>query len=318
MNRSKLTVAAIILIPFAAFGEFSAMRYFGADRERLTLDDAARRNASGAFVRLSAGVTHYQAGGPETGIPLLLVPGFSTPYNVWDPTFDGLTQSGIRVIRYELYGRGLSDRPDGRYDADMFDRQIVDLLDALHVPVVDIAGVSMGGPIAATFANRHPDRARRVLLLDPGWLSGAHLPFGLRTPVLGEYNMAVSLAPGMPSSQWKDFLYPERYPHYLDAYHEQMRYHGFRRAILQTLRNYVSQDSTGEYARLGRSGKPVLLVWGKHDKDVPFEVSDKVRAAIPQAEFLPVEDAAHIPHYEHPELVNPVMIEFLRRTSAHN
>lgn len=318
MNRSKLTVAAIILIPFAAFGEFSAMRYFGADREHLTLDAAARRNAPGSFVQLSQGLTHYQIGGPDGGTPLLLVPGFSTPYNVWDPTFEGLTKEGLRVIRYELYGRGLSDRPDARYDADFFDRQIVDLLDALQLKQVDIAGVSMGGPIAATFANRHPERARRVLLLDPGWLSGARVPFGLRAPLLGEYNFAVSITPGLANGQWKDFLHPERYPHYLDPYHEQMRYHGFRRAILRTLRNYIAQDSTGEYAKLGRSGKPVLLVWGKQDKDVPFEISDKVRAAIPQARFLPIEDAAHIPHFEHPELVNPAILEFLQNPSAHD
>jgi len=318
MNRSRLTVIAIILIPFAAFGEFSAMRYFGADREHLTLDDAARQKAPGQFVKLSQGVTHYEAGGPEGGTPLLLVPGFSTPYNVWDPTFQGLTAAGFRVIRYELYGRGLSDRPDAAYDGDFFDQQILDLTNALGLAKIDIAGLSMGGPIAATFANRHPERVRRVLLLDTGWLSGARLPLGLRAPVLGEYNMAVSLAPGLPHGQWKDFLYPERYPHYLDPYHEQMQYHGFRRAILRTLRNYVAKDSTGEYPKLGASGKPVLLVWGKQDKDVPFAISAKVRAAVPQAEFLPIEDAAHIPHYEHPELVNPVIAEFLRRGSAHD
>ena len=318
MNRSRLTVAVIVLIPFAAFGEFSAMRYFGADREHLTLDDAVRSKAPGQFVQLSQGVTHYEAGGPEGGTPLLLVPGFSTPYNVWDPTFEGLTKGGMRVIRYELYGRGLSDRPDADYDAALFDRQILDLLDALHVPKADLAGLSMGGPIAAGFANRHPERVRRVVLIGPGWLSGARLPLGLRAPLLGEYNMAVTLAPGLPNGQWKDFLHPERYPRYLDPYHEQMQYHGFRRAILRTLRNYVAKDSTGEYSTLGKSGKPVLLVWGKYDKDVPFAISDTVRAAVPQAEFLPVEDAAHIPHFEHPELVNPVIAEFLGRASAHD
>jgi pimeloyl-ACP methyl ester carboxylesterase len=318
MNRSKLTVAAIVLIPIAAFGEFSAMRYFSADREHLTLDDAARAKAPGQFIRLSEGVTHYEAGGPEGGTPLLLVPGFSTPYNVWDPTFEGLTKAGIRVIRFELYGRGLSDRPDARYDGDFFDRQILDLVDALRLGKVDIAGLSMGGPIAATFANRHPERVRRVVLLDPGWLSGARLPLGLRAPLLGDYNFAVTLAPGLPNGQWKDFLYPERYPHYLDRYHEQMQYHGFRRAILRTLRNYVAIDSTSEYAALGRSGKPVLLVWGKQDKDVPFAISSKVLDVIPQARFFPVEDAAHIPHFEHPELVNPVIVDFLQGASAHD
>src|SRR5438067_11316571 len=125
--------------------------------------------------------------------------------------------------------------------------------------------------------------------------------------------MTVSMAPRLPEMQWEDFLHPERYPHYLDAYREQMRYRGFRRALLETLRNYISKDVTADFKRLGRSGKPALLIWGKEDKDVPIAIADKVREDVPQAEFHAVDDAAHIPHYERPEVVNPIMLEFLRR-----
>src|SRR5262249_26011256 len=156
------------------------LKYSRSGHETLLIDDQVRRTQAGSFVRLRDGVTHYQLGGPETGIPLLLIPGFSTPYNVWDPTFDGLTAAGVRVLRYELFGRVYSDRPAAAYDADLYDRQIVDLLDALKIPMVDAAGVSMGGPIAAIFANRHPDRVRRVLLFDPGYWTGKPLPIGLR------------------------------------------------------------------------------------------------------------------------------------------
>ncbi|HEV3198756.1 MAG TPA: alpha/beta hydrolase [Bryobacteraceae bacterium] len=313
MRRSAPAIAAIILIPLAAVTGLPVMRYLQSDQESLDMDEQARRQASGSFVRLSDGVTHYQLGGPSTGVPVLLVPGFSTPYNVWDPTYDGLTNAGFRVLRYELFGRGFSDRPSARYDADFYDRQIVELLDALAISQVDIAGLSMGGPISVTFANRHPERVRRVLLFDPGYWTGISLPYGLRLPVLGTYNMAVAVGPGLPKSQWADFLHPERHPHYLDPYLDQMRYRGFRRAILETLRNYLTSDVTGEFPRLGRSGKPVLLIWGRSDQDVPIGLSAEIRRAIPQAEFHPIDDAAHIPHYEHSEVVNPIVIEFLRR-----
>ena len=313
MRRSTPAIAAILLIPVAAVTALPVMRYLQSDQETLAMDDQARRQAPGSFVKLSAGVTHYQLGGPAAAVPVLLVPGFSTPYNVWDPTYDGLTNAGFRVLRYELFGRGFSDRPSARYDAGFYDRQIVELLDALAISQVDIGGLSMGGPISATFANRHPERVRRVLLFDPGYWTGISLPYGLRLPILGTYNMAVAVAPGLPKSQWADFVHPERYPHYLDPYLDQMRYRGFRRAILETLRNYLTSDVTGEFPRLGRSGKPVLLIWGRSDQDVPIELSADVRKAVPQAEFHPIDDAAHIPHFEHPEVVNPIVIEFLRR-----
>jgi len=313
MQRSLPLIAALVLIPIAAVVTLPIVHYLQSDRETLTLDANARRGVPGSFVQLHDGVTHYELAGPAGGSTVLLIPGFSTPYNIWDPTFDGLTKAGFRVLRYELFGRGWSDRPAAQYDADFYDRQIVDLLDALGIRTVDAAGVSMGGPIAATFANRHPERVRRVLLFDPGYWTGTPLPLGLRLPAIGTYNMTVAIAPGLPQSQWDDFQHPERYPHYLDPYREQMRYRGFRRALLETLRNYMTHDVSGEYRQLGKSGKPVLLIWGMSDRDTPIELSAKVRADVPQAQFHAIEDAAHLPHYEHPEIVNPMVIEFLQR-----
>jgi len=312
MKPILLVVALLVLVPLAAVVSLPILRYTQSDRESLTLNEETRRHVSGQFVRLHDGVTHYEIGGPAGGTPLLLIPGFSTPYNLWDPTLAGLTAAGVRVVRYELFGRGYSDRPAAAYDADFYDRQIVDLLDALGIPVVDAAGASMGGPIAVTFANRHPERVRRLLLFDPGIWTGKPLPLGLRLPVIGTYNMTVVVAPGLPESQWTDFVHPERYPHYLDPYREQMRYRGFSRALLETLRNYIAQDVSGEYRQLGKSGKPVLLVWGKLDKDTPIQLSAQVRAAVPQAQFHPIDDAAHIPQYERPEVVDPIVLDFLR------
>lgn len=312
MNRSKAVVAAVVLIPVALFAGLPVMRFLRSDQESLSLDDSARTKAPGQFVRLPDGVTHYQLGGPAQGTTILLIPGFSTPYTVWDPTYDGLTAAGFRVLRYDLFGRGWSDRPDAQYDVEFYVKQAADLLDALQIrEPVDVAGTAMGGPIAASFHARHPERVRRVMLFDPGYFSGVRLPFPVRGRLIGEYNMAVTIAPGLPKLQSADFVHPERYPRYLDPYREQMRYKGFRNALLATLRNYVSKDTSDDFRVLGRSGKPVLLIWGKKDKDTPIELSRKVIAAVPQAEFHVINEAAHIPHYEFPEMVNPIVIRFL-------
>ena len=75
---------------------------------------------------------HYEIGGPANGQPVVLVSGFSSPYAVWDRTFEGLTAAGFRVVRYDHFGRGLSDRPDARYDPEFFDNQLEDLLDGFE------------------------------------------------------------------------------------------------------------------------------------------------------------------------------------------
>jgi pimeloyl-ACP methyl ester carboxylesterase len=79
--------------------------------ERATLDAEARAGAPGKFITLSRGITHYEMAGPDSARVVVLVHGFSVPSYIWDSTFAGLTGGGHRVLRYDLYGRGFSDRP---------------------------------------------------------------------------------------------------------------------------------------------------------------------------------------------------------------
>jgi len=139
--------------------------------ESRPLDDAARAEAPGQFVQLSDGMTHYELAGPEDGPPVTLVHGFSTPAFIWDPAFAALADAGYRVLRYDLFGRGYSDRPDVTYDDALFDRQLAELLDALDFPrPMALAGLSMGGAIVARFTQKRPDQVKSLLLLDPAGL----------------------------------------------------------------------------------------------------------------------------------------------------
>jgi len=318
MRLVKTLVKLVALLLVAAMAVlFGVHRYY--DLEKLRLDDAARQGAEahafgGNYIRLGAGVTHYQLAGPKDAPTVVLVHGFSVPYFIWDPVFNALTAAGFRVLRYDLYGRGLSDRPDARYDPDLFDQQLVQLLGALNISEpIDILGLSMGGPITTNFAARHPASVRRVVLFDPAYGKGSPPPWQLSTPLVGDFIMDVQIAPAMADSQRGDFVHPERYPDYFAKYTTQMRYKGFRRAILATRRNFFPVDNTGAFAQLGKSGKPVLLIWGRADQTVPFSLSDDVRKTVSQAEFHPVDDAGHVPFYERPEIVNPILIEFLKR-----
>jgi pimeloyl-ACP methyl ester carboxylesterase len=313
LNFLKACVSLVGIL-FTGFTFYFVANYLHHSFETRDLDDAARQQAGGSFVRLSDGNVHYEIAGKGSGRTLVLVHGFSVPDYLWDQNFHALVAAGFRVLRYDLYGRGYSDRPDVVYDANLYDRQLVELLSGLKIrPPVDLVGASMGGSIVITFADRHPGLARSLSLLDPAYLTGRKLPFPIRAPLLGEYTMAVFIAPSLPESQMDDFAHPERFPDYVARYRPQMQYKGFRHAILSTIRHYLTRDDTDEYRRVGQSHIPVLLVWGKLDKDVPYAVSEKVMQAIPQAEFHPIEGSAHVPYYENPEIVNPILINFLKK-----
>lgn len=303
MTLPIAVVAAVSLLGF---------NYQLHSRETAVLDDNARLGAPGQFVKLPGGVTHYDLAGPEGARTVVLVHGFSEPYYLWDGTFEMFVKAGYRVLRYDLFGRGLSDRPDVAYDGNLFDAQLAGLLDALAVRgKVDIAGASMGGPIAATFSCRHPERVRSLTLLDPAYSEGRKLPWSLRMPVVSDYIYDTQISPDLPESQLGDFVHPEHFPGWADKFRPQMRFKGFRHALLSSLQNYLTTDRSKDYACAGRLKTPAFIVWGRADKDVPFALSMKVRALIPQADFLAVDDAAHVPFLEHPEVVDPAWLQFL-------
>ena len=65
------------------------------------------------------------------------------------------------------------------------------------------------------------------------------------------------------------------------------------------------------YRTVDKGGMPVLLVWGMKDKTVPFERNERVREAIPRAEFHPIDGAAHLPILEQAGRTDSLIIAFL-------
>lgn len=294
----RIIVLTLILVVVVAFG---IQKW--KDPEVATLDESTRAGVPGEFVRLSDGVTHYEVAGPDTGRVVVLVHGFSVPAYIWDSTFASLSAEGNRVIRYDLFGRGYSDRPDAAYDGAMYDRQLDELVDSLHVVgPFDLAGLSFGGFVTGHYTSTHPTRVRTLVLLDPV-ASGSPLPGALRTPMLGPWIWQVMRVPGMADGQASDFLHPEQFPAWADRYRPQMRFKGFGRSLLRSAGVMGETNFDSLYAGVARAGVPVLLIWGKQDQTVSVEKAKVLQSAIPSLEFFPVDSAGHLPAMEQAELV---------------
>lgn len=285
------------------------------DPERGPLDAAARARAPGSFVPVPAGQVHYELGGPESGRTVVLVHGFSVPSHIWDPTFRALREAGFRVLRFDLFGRGWSDRPDAAYDGPFYEKQIDELLRALRLEgPVDLVGVSFGGYLAARYAAGRPERIRTLTLIDP-LTTSRPVPWYYVTPVLGGLAYQMLKVPGLAEGQAGDFLQPERFPDWADRYRPQMRYDGFGRALHRTALGLRAVDFDGIYAAINRASYPLLLVWGKQDTVLPIGGAERVRNAVPRTQFVAFDNAGHLPHVERPEIFEPLLLDFLRRSA---
>ena len=280
------------------------------------LNEDVRSSAGGAFIQLPNGFTHYELDGNESGDVVVLIHGFSVPYFIYDPTFKFLTQSGFRVLRYDLFGRGFSDRPVTQYNLDLFVQQLVELLDSLRFSQpLNLIGLSMGGVIASAFTVRYPERVRTLVLIDPAGAKAITLTPALRAtklPFVAEAVLILVGSEALVQSMAKDLFDPALVDHFLAQYRIQMQYRGFQQAILSTIRNGMFDSFIRVYEALGKMDKDILLFWGRNDITIPLQHGLILCAALPRVQFHVIENCGHIPHYEKPDEVNPILLEFLR------
>lgn len=315
----KFAKWALLLVLLAAVA-VAAWPFVAGGMETRTLDDAERarlsRERGFEFVQLSEGVTCFQWAGPPDAPVVVLVHGFTGPSAVWDNNFHAIAAAGFRVLRFDLFGRGYSDRPHLRYSADVFDRQLLELLDAFQVETAAVVGLSMGGAQTVHFVDRHPDRVRAFALLAPAGfrvdVPPAYAVLGW--PGVGEWVLQAFGDRKLPGAMLRMGI-PEGAPYRID-FMAQMTYTGYKRALLSTCRNNPLLSLEPVYRRVGEMNIPAALIWGAADHVLPFEHAQRVKETIPHIEVHAIEGGSHTACYEMPDRVNPILIEFLQRIAA--
>ncbi len=248
---------------------------FLAERRKPDMDEATRNAAPGAFAELSDGRTHYQWHGDGNGPVLVCIHGLTTPSFVFRALVPGLVAAGFRVLTYDLYGRGFSDRPRGAQTRHFFIRQLRDLLQNQGVgDDITLLGYSMGGSIATVFAYEEPGRVARLILLAPAGLvhsPGALAEVARKVPGFGDWLMLAlggwslrraarrQMAPGAVARELAQRQEAETWKR------------GYLPAVLSSQRNMLAEELEEEHAALAAARVPVQAIWGELDAVIPLK-----------------------------------------------
>ncbi|MCK5809061.1 alpha/beta hydrolase [bacterium] len=296
-----------IMLIFIVGGIALFILYKVLDREKMAMDEEARKDAPGSFVALSKGVTHYEIRGQRNSNAIVLIHGISLPSYSWSTFADDIAAGGYRVITYDLYGRGYSDRPNTTYNSELYTEQLYDLLNALHCKEkVSVLGISMGGGVATHFVSRYPEKVEKMILMTP--LNNSNLFATLMTiPPIGELLLTFFAARKLIKLQQKfadDYNLPEGWA---DKYAWQMNFFGYKRSILSSVRHFAREDHISALKKIATQKTPTLLIWGEEDTIVPFSGNIAVRNAIPDATFLPLAGIGHLIPIEKPDVLQNVL-----------
>lgn len=244
--------------------------------------------------------------------PVLMLHGFGSSLHTWDSWAQTLSAEH-RVIRVDLPGSGLSlPDPAGDYSDARALELLLALLDQLGVDRTSIVGHSMGGRIAWTFAARHPERVRKLVLVAPDGFASPHFDYGKSVDVPAALTVMryVLPRPLLKMNLQAAYARLETLDEGLvSRYHDLIRAPGAREAMLERLRQTVLVRPD---PLLRQIRAPTLLLWGELDRMIPITNAEDYMQALPGSRLVSLPDTGHVPQEETPQRSLQPVLEFLR------
>jgi len=299
MSRKQTLAAALLaLAGLAAFGYARPMSVLEAGGELLLrLRGVASREIEAGGFRLR----YLEAG---SGPPLVLVHGLaSSALADWGRLVPALGERH-HVYAPDLPGFGRSERPpDAAYSIPMQVEAVRAFMAKAGVPRARVAGVSMGGWIAARLAAEHPELVERLVLVAPAGMrpvESAPIPAEELLPqdqdgVRRLIAVVRHHPPPTPGFVLADILALKKRDEWI-----------VRRALESMRLGRDWLDGT-----LGRVRMPVLVVWGRNDALIPAAYAARLQAELPDARLEIIDDCGHVPMADCPQAFDPVLQGFL-------
>lgn len=268
-------------------------------------------DARSAFLDTGLARFHYLREG--SGPPLVLLPGGTAATYAWEPQLKALAASHT-VYVVDLPGQGYTQLhdPGFAYDLPAMEAAIGTFLDAAGLARTDLAGHSWSGGWALAYAQSHPERVNRLVLLAS---SGLDVPdiFSweiLKTPVIGELLVNFGYSEeAVRASLPGLFAHQERAtPELADAFWRPF-------TVTENLRSVYELERALDWRRtqnrMANTTHPTLIVWGAQDTVLPSWQAARFAKLMPNTESYVLDGCGHAITLDCPDEVTSLMKAFL-------
>lgn len=227
-----------------------------------------------------------------------------------------------RCVVPDHIGMGLSDKPQHRaYTLAQRIEDLEDLIASLGLEQVDLVVHDWGGAIGLGFAGRHPEKVRRLVILNTAAFPDARIPARIalcRAPFLGPLIvrgcngfawpatwMAMARR-ALSTEEKRGYLYP------YSSWADRVAVNAFVRDIpMDTVHPSHSTLSAVEAGLEGLHRKDAQIIWGGRDFCFNDHFLERWRAVFPAASVHRIADAGHYVLDDAREEVVPRVTAFL-------
>lgn len=214
---------------------------------------------------------------------------------IWRHWWDGLSRNH-RLVRYDQRGCGLSDWDVDTLTLDAWVDDLAAVVDAAGLDQFDLLGVSQGGAVAVTYAAKHPERVRRLVLY--GTYSQARRARARTDEDVAVADLQIELARvgwGRDDPSFRRVFAMQFMPNASYELWDQFAELQRRTTSPENAVRFLTSFSVLDVRDVAPMVKaPTLVLHARDELRVPLEEGRRLAAAIPGSRFVTLDSANHI------------------------
>jgi pimeloyl-ACP methyl ester carboxylesterase len=300
MRRTNATITILLVVALAV-----AVSGCGGKEEKRTKKKTFYDTAELQKIRVEDIDVAYKVFGP--GEPLVMITGYSTTMDTWDPRFLEDLASKYKVVVFDNRGMGETTSGTKEWTIDQFAADTAGFIRALKYSSANVLGWSLGGDVALGLVVFYPERVRKLI----SYAGDCGGPQKIPAP---EYKDTLKDLQDVnaPLSKALAALYPPEYMKENPDYWKSFPFPSEMTPPEEISRqNQAYEEWPGVYDELPDISRPVLVATGTEDVSTPPGNADILVSRIPHSKLVTFPGAGHGLQYQYPDEFAQAIMEFL-------
>ncbi len=227
------------------------------------------------------------------GTPLLILHGWGSKKERWEPVAELLAEKGIKVIIPDLPGFGNSEKPSETWGLDDYCEFVQEFIGFLNLEKFYLLGHSFGGALAVKCALAFPEKIDKLFLVGAACFRRRALRkklFYITAKVLKVF----SFLPYYSCARKGFYKFIVRKSDYL-----------YTEGVMKDIYLKIIKEDLSEV--LPQVQVPTIIIWGEKDKIKRIKEARSIKEKIKNSKLEIIPKVGHNPHSETPEKLSEII-----------
>jgi pimeloyl-ACP methyl ester carboxylesterase len=262
-----------ILCLLFVFIAIPAFLYLALDRESIDINEF-RLNSGYQEVNLTEGITSYKDVGDKNNKVIVIVHGATFGSLAYEEYVNVFLENNYRVITYDQYGRGYSDRVHTNVSIELMEKQLKELIEHCEIEDIILYGVSFGAAVVAKYAANNPENISFIGYQVPV-INSANVPLLsiVKIPLYGDLLSRGFLVPGVLKriEEYEDLMSKKLLDHYIGQFEVKGTESFFKKFFLGN----AMGNRLNDHNIIGSKSIPSYFAYAEDDDEIDSQLVEE-------------------------------------------